>query len=82
MFGELDGAIASPFTSIAPYEPSLRHSPRNAGVVMKTSAVWPLQIQGSLQMYTSLRRNEAVEEHEPRHRPRSEMRLKPSRGID
>ena len=82
MFGELDGAIASPFTSIAPYEPSLRHSPRNAGVVMNTSAVWPLQIHGSFQMYTSLRRNEAAAVYEPRHRPRPQMRRKPSRGID
>ena len=82
MFGELDGAIASPFTSIAPYEPPRRRSSRNAGVVMNTSAVWPLQIQGSLQMYTSPGRNEAVADYEPRHRPRPAMRLRLSRGID
>ena len=63
-------------------EKPMRRSPWNAGVVMNTSAVWPLQIQGSLQMYTSLRRKEAVADYELRHRPRPEMRLKPSRGID
>ena len=63
-------------------EKPMSRSPRNAGVVMNTSAVWPLQIQGSLQVYTSPGRNEAVADYEPRHRPHSEMRLKPSRGID
>ena len=63
-------------------EKPMRRSARNAGVVMNTSAVWPLQIQGSLQMYTSPGPNEAVADYEPWHRPHSEMRLKPSRGID
>ncbi len=37
-------------------ENPIRRSPRKAGVVMNTSAVWPLQSQGSLQMNTSPRR--------------------------
>ena len=40
-----------------------------AGVVMKTSAVWPLQIQGSLQMNTSPGRTVSGGKYSRRFRP-------------
>ena len=45
-------AVRMPCCRNTEMEKPMRRSPRNAGVVMNTSAVWPLQIQGSLQMYT------------------------------
>ena len=47
----------------------MSRSPRNAGVVMNTSAVWPLQIQGSLQMYTSPGRTVSGGKYSRRLRP-------------